>query len=100
MKRLVVIIGLCWLATAVPLAAQDAAGSGKLPEIQSQKSQSAMTPAAALERLKEGNRRFVANMMKQRDWSAKVTATAAGQFPFAAVLGCMDSRVPLEILFD
>jgi carbonic anhydrase len=70
------------------------------PEVQTQESQAAMTPAAAVERLKEGNRRFVANTMKPRDWSAKVVATASGQYPFAAVLGCMDSRAPIEIAFD
>ena len=100
MKRFVVIIGLYCATTAFPLAAQDAAGAGQKPEIQTQESQSAMTPAAALERLKEGNRRFVANATKRRDWSAKVVATASGQFPFAAVLGCMDSRAPIEVVFD
>lgn len=70
------------------------------PAVQTKASQAAMTPAAAIERLKEGNRRFVANAMKPRDWSAKVVATASGQFPFAAVLGCMDSRAPIEIAFD
>jgi carbonic anhydrase len=59
-----------------------------------------MTPAAALERLKEGNGRFVANATRQHNWPAAVAATASGQFPFAAVLGCMDSRVPVEIVFD
>jgi carbonic anhydrase len=70
------------------------------PEVQTPQSQAAMTPAAAMERLQEGNRRFVANTMKPRDWSAKVVATASGQYPFAAVLGCMDSRAPIEIAFD
>ena len=70
------------------------------PEVQTKESQAAMTPAAAIERLEEGNRRFVANATKQRDWSAKVVATASGQFPFAAILGCMDSRAPIEIAFD
>jgi carbonic anhydrase len=70
------------------------------PEVQTKESQAAMTPAAAIERLAEGNRRFVANATKQRDWPAKVAATASGQYPFAAVLGCMDSRAPVEILFD
>src|SRR5206468_1356734 len=41
-----------------------------------------------------------ANATRRRDWSAKVVATAAGQFPFVAVLGCMDSRAPVEIVFD
>ena len=70
------------------------------PDVQTPVSQAAMTPAAAIERLEEGNRRFVAGATKQRDWSAKIAATAAGQYPFAAVLGCMDSRAPIEILFD
>jgi carbonic anhydrase len=70
------------------------------PEVQTPESQAAMTPAQALARLQEGNARFAANAPKQRDWSAKVAATAAGQYPFAAVLACMDSRAPIEIVFD
>jgi carbonic anhydrase len=70
------------------------------PEVQTPASQSAMTPAQALTRLKEGNGRFAANGMKARNWSAKVIATATGQYPFAAVLACMDSRAPVEIVFD
>jgi carbonic anhydrase len=99
MKQFIVAIGLCVCTVAAPLAAEQATAPAKL-EIQTQKSQAAMTPAAALERLKDGNRRFVANATKRRDWSAKVVATASGQFPFAAVLGCMDSRAPIEIVFD
>jgi carbonic anhydrase len=99
MTRLGVIIGFCLSAFAAPLAGQEAAAPVP-PEIQTQQSQAAMTPAAALERLKDGNRRFVANATKRRDWSAKVLATASGQYPFAAVLGCMDSRAPIEIVFD
>jgi carbonic anhydrase len=68
--------------------------------VQTLESQAAMTPAQALERLAAGNARFASNAMKPRDWSAKVIATAAGQFPCAAVLACMDSRAPVEILFD
>ena len=70
------------------------------PEVQTKESQAAMTPAAAMERLEQGNARFVANASKPRDWSAKVVATASGQYPFAAILGCMDSRAPIEIAFD
>ena len=70
------------------------------PEVQTAVTQAAMTPASALERLKEGNARFVSNTSKRRDFSAKVVATASGQFPFAAVLGCMDSRIPTELVFD
>ena len=69
-------------------------------QVQTKESQAAMTPAQALERLKEGNRRFVSGERKVRDWNAKVLATAAGQYPFAAVVSCMDSRAPIEILLD
>ena len=70
------------------------------PQVETRDSQAAITPAQALERLEAGNARFVSNTAKARDWSAKVAATASGQFPFAAVLACMDSRAPLEIVFD
>jgi carbonic anhydrase len=59
-----------------------------------------MTPASALEVLKEGNARFQAGKTIQNDLPAKVKAASAGQFPFAAILSCMDSRVPAEVIFD
>ncbi|HEY1922192.1 MAG TPA: carbonic anhydrase family protein [Tepidisphaeraceae bacterium] len=62
--------------------------------------QSAITPDAALARLKEGNVRFVGGESLRRDYPAQVKATAAGQYPFAAVLSCMDSRSSPEIVFD
>ena len=69
-------------------------------QVQTKESQAAMTPAQALERLKEGNRRFVSGERKPRDFNAKVIATAAGQYPFAAIVSCMDSRAPMEIILD
>ncbi len=62
--------------------------------------QAATTPERALARLKEGNARFIAGRTVHCDLLAQVRETAAGQAPFAAVLGCMDSRVPPEIVFD
>ena len=59
-----------------------------------------LTPADAVARLRDGNQRFVAGRPTPRDWPAAVAATAGGQHPFAAVLGCMDSRVPTEAVFD
>ena len=67
---------------------------------QTAESQAATTPAKALETLKAGNERFASGTPKKRDWSKKVAATAQGQYPFAAVLACMDSRAPVEIVFD
>ena len=63
-------------------------------------SQAAMTPQAALAELKAGNARFVAGRPLVRNLPAEVKATAPGQYPFAVVLSCLDSRQPVEIIFD
>lgn len=63
--------------------------------------QQGMTPAEVLADLKAGNERFVAGKLTPRDYMAQAEATAAdGQFPKAVILGCVDSRVPPEIIFD
>ena len=62
--------------------------------------QTAMTPQDALDRLREGNQRFVNNGMVARNLLEQVEATKGGQAPFAAVLGCIDSRVSPELVFD
>jgi carbonic anhydrase len=59
-----------------------------------------MTPEEALEVLKAGNARFVAGETIHRNLPASVRATAAGQYPFGAIVSCMDSRVPVELVFD
>ena len=101
MKRFTVAVVLCLPALTFPVTAQESpAAEPAKPEVQTRESQAAMTPSRALERLTTGNARFVSNATKRRDWSAKVIATASGQFPFAVVLGCMDSRAPVEIIFD
>ena len=63
-------------------------------------SQNAMTPADALQRLKEGNARFVSGKMLGCDYMQQVKATGAGQFPFAMIVGCIDSRAASELIFD
>lgn len=62
--------------------------------------QNSMTPAEALEQLKAGNRRFLSGQPLPRDYTKEVSETAGGQFPFAAILGCIDSRANAEQLFD
>jgi carbonic anhydrase len=62
--------------------------------------QSAITPEDALARLKEGNARFVSGQTIHCDFRTQIQETASGQAPFAAILGCMDSRVPPELVFD
>lgn len=59
-----------------------------------------MSPEEALNRLLEGNRRFVESQSLKTDLSEQVRQTATGQYPFAAVLGCIDSRAPAELIFD
>ena len=62
--------------------------------------QRAVTPQQALEALEEGNRRFVEDRLTPRDYLAQAAATAGGQYPTTTFLGCLDSRVPPEIIFD
>ena len=62
--------------------------------------QAAMTPEAALAELKAGNARFVSGHPVKRDFPADVKATAPGQYPYAVVLSCLDSRQPIEIVLD
>lgn len=67
---------------------------------QTKELQDKTTPADALQMLKEGNNRFVENVMFQRNLPEQMHATAKGQYPFAIVLSCIDSRVAPEITFD
>jgi carbonic anhydrase len=67
---------------------------------QTAKSQASMTPEKAIQMLKEGNERFVKDKMINRDLMEQVEKTSTGQYPFAAVVSCIDSRVPTEIIFD
>lgn len=62
--------------------------------------QSNMTPDKALQALKEGNERFINNRQAERDLLQQVKDTAAGQYPFAVILSCIDSRTSSELIFD
>ena len=62
--------------------------------------QDSLTPADALQILKEGNARFGANLKANRNLLQQVNETLDGQFPFAAVLSCIDSRTSAELIFD
>lgn len=67
---------------------------------QSKETQSQLSPASALQMLKEGNQRFISGDFIQRDLHAQVKATAGGQYPHSVIISCIDSRKPTEILFD
>ena len=62
--------------------------------------QDQMTPVLSLEVLKKGNERFRASLKAPRDLMQQVAATSSGQYPFATVLSCIDSRVSSELIFD
>lgn len=67
---------------------------------QAQPVRAATTPDDALKLLVAGNARYVANQPQQRDFSAGRASRATGQKPFAAILGCADSRIAPELAFD
>jgi carbonic anhydrase len=90
----VLVIGACQSSRQVM------SNATTLSPVQTKESQAAMTPQQALTELKAGNARFVAGTPLHRDFPAEVQATASGQYPFAVVLSCLDSRQPIEIVLD
>lgn len=65
-----------------------------------QATRASVTPLEALGFLREGNQRFVGNLAAHRDLLEQVNETRDGQFPFAAILSCIDSRTSAELIFD
>jgi carbonic anhydrase len=66
----------------------------------SRETQASTTPERALQFLREGNERFINNLMANRDLLQQANETRAGQWPFAAILSCIDSRTSAELIFD
>jgi len=62
--------------------------------------QATMTPEKSLLYLKEGNKRFQDNLKANRNLLEQINDTSSGQFPFATILSCIDSRVSAELVFD
>ncbi len=67
---------------------------------QTKETQSLYTPQSAISALKEGNQRFLQTKQANRDLLGQMKDTSGGQYPFAVVLSCIDSRVPVELVFD
>jgi len=89
--------GACATAPLTPLYLQLASNTnGSLTKEERDR----MTPAQVIDELKKGNERFRSGKMLKRDYLAEQKTSAAGQYPAAVVLGCIDSRVPAEIVFD
>jgi carbonic anhydrase len=68
--------------------------------VHTRETQASTTPLRALELLMEGNQRFLNNLKANRDLLQQVNETRAGQWPFATILSCMDSRTSAELIFD
>ena len=62
--------------------------------------QAELTPQSVLAELMAGNNRFISNVLTERNHSKQVREAYAGQFPKAVVLSCLDSRIPVEDVFD
>lgn len=92
-RHLIAGAGALVAASALPVVSGRAAGS-------SEPAPNAIPPSEALDRLRQGNARYMAGEMKERDFSVGRTARAEAQYPIVAVLACADSRVPPEIVFD
>jgi carbonic anhydrase len=86
--------GALLAASAVPFA------PGCAAEAPGPDAPNAVPPAAALDRLMQGNVRYAANEPVEKDLSVGRAARVEAQFPIAAILGCSDSRVSPELLFD
>ena len=69
-------------------------------KVHTKETQATMTPQKALDFLKEGNQRFQNNLKANRNLLQQVNDTSEGQFPFATILSCIDSRVSAELVFD
>ncbi len=84
------------LAAAI-ITSFSSCASSKVP---SKESQTATTPAQAIKNLQDGNERFASGHSKKYNLPAQIKATSGGQHPIAAVLGCVDSRVSHELIFN
>lgn len=92
-----------FLLFGIILAATTAMADSPAPRVErvlTPEEQAALTPDQILEALKKGNERFLSGTITSRDHSALVRDAALGQFPKAIVLSCVDSRIPVEDVFD
>jgi len=103
MKNLIYLIPLLAFTGFACAPATDQPSTTTVAEAEpvlTQESRDSMTSAEVLQAFKDGNQRFLDGTMRVRDYEAEIANTAGGQFPYAVVLSCIDSRVPVETIFD
>src|SRR6266550_1979477 len=102
--KLITLITLAPLSLFLALAGCSTSPTAATPQhrdLAAMKSeQAALTPALVLESLRRGNERFASGKPEPRDMLHDQRVTAAGQYPHAVILSCIDSRAPAEIIFD
>lgn len=82
------------------LATTEGRASEPVPNVLTREQQAQLTPQSILDELMAGNGRFVSNTLTERNHSKQVREAYAGQFPKAVILSCLDSRIPVEDVFD
>ena len=96
------LLFLVLIATAGSASAQEASPAGErdLTAALTAETQATLTPTGVIGLLKDGNERFINDEAVERNFMEQIRQTTEGQYPMAAILGCIDSRVPHEIVFD
>jgi carbonic anhydrase len=100
------ILGACNSGTKTETTSVEETNDSSLEEalpvkhVMTKEEQDRLTPDGVLQEFKDGNARFNSGKITRRDHSEQVRQSAPGQFPKAVVLSCLDSRVPVEDVFD
>ena len=99
-RRMFLSTAICACALCRPHGAFSMQLVPSLSESLTKEQRDRMTPSQIIDELKKGNERFRTGKMAARNYLAEKRSSAGGQYPAAVVLGCLDSRVPAEIVFD
>lgn len=99
-KSIVRVAPFLAAALAFQAGCSSTARTGSSVAVVTKEAQEAMTPKMVLADLKAGNKRFASGNSNNYDLLGQARVTASGQYPKAIVLGCLDSRVPPEMVFD
>jgi carbonic anhydrase len=99
-RRRFLSTALCACAISPRLGSLHMQLAASLSESLTKEQRDSMTPSQVIDGLKKGNERFRMGKMVPTNYLAQKRSSAAGQYPAAVVLGCLDSRVPAEIVFD
>ncbi len=100
MKKQSLLLIVLFLGLMVSCTTTETKEKEVVTDVMTKELQEKLTPDEALEDLLKGNERYVAGEMIHRDLPTQISETTNGQYPKAVVLACIDSRVPVEYIFD